>query len=152
MTKTINTIISILSSNKSRVQLTHMSSGLIILLFLHLTRFILGMVDLVTTSIMPHVSIETSLLSSIPVLIIPSYLTVHKDLHIWKNVDKLRFKYNGTAIVYAIVCDVTQFIYVGSIWDLRPETWDLRPDTTIQQTSIDKGSSQSSATFRYKWI
>ena len=111
MTKTINTIISILSSNKSRVQLTHVSSGLIILLFLYLTR---GMVDLVTTSVMPHVSIETSLLSSIPVLNIPSYLTVHKDLHIRKNVDKLRFKYNGTAIVYAIVCDVTQFIYVGS--------------------------------------
>jgi len=42
---------------------------------------------------------------------------MHKDLHIRKNIDKLRYKYDHMPIIYGIVCDSVNMIYLGSSWD-----------------------------------
>ena len=50
-------------------------------------------------------------------LVIPSFLTKHTGLQLPRNVERMRFNYKYVAIVYGIVCEVTNKIYVGSTWD-----------------------------------
>jgi len=65
-----------------------------------------------------HVSILENIMElSVPALRIPNHLTVHTSLHVRKNIDKLRYKYDHMAIIYGIVCNITQMIYIGSSWD-----------------------------------
>jgi len=103
--------IPLFSSNIPSVQLTRVGSSLALIL-LGLTIIITTGEDLV--SAMFQVSTETVMLSSVPVLSIPSHLTMHKDLHIRKNIDKLRYKYDHMPIIYGIVCDSVNMIYLGS--------------------------------------
>ena len=102
------------SSNILRVQLARVGSSLIVLI-LSLALLTVLEVDSSLSSAMSHVStLDVVMQSCMPILALPIYLTIHKDLHLRNNVDRLRFKYDKTAIVYGIVCDSTNFIYVGS--------------------------------------
>lgn len=54
---------------------------------------------------------------SLPPLTIPSFITQHTGLGNRKNVDKMRYLYRKATIIYGIVCNTTNEIYVGSTWD-----------------------------------
>lgn len=55
--------------------------------------------------------------SLLPTLAIPAFLTEHKGLGTRQNVDKMRYLYDHVAVIYGIVCETTNMIYVGSTWD-----------------------------------
>lgn len=54
---------------------------------------------------------------SLPGLIIPHHISKHTSLNDVRNINKMRYNYNHIPIVYAMVCENTQMIYVGSTWD-----------------------------------
>lgn len=45
------------------------------------------------------------------------YVSMHTTLEIKQVVDKVRYKYNFTPLIYCLVCDITNKVYVGSTWD-----------------------------------
>lgn len=48
---------------------------------------------------------------------IPPFVTRHTGLDTRKNIDSMRYLYDHVAIIYGIVCETTNMIYVGSTWD-----------------------------------
>lgn len=106
------------SSNIPFMQLTRMGSGLTVLAYLCLHTYTGEGIESLLAGAEYHVSILENIMElSVPALMIPNHLTVHTSLHVRKNVDKLRYKYDHMAIIYGIVCNITQMIYIGSSWD-----------------------------------
>lgn len=45
------------------------------------------------------------------------YVSMHTSLHLQRVRDNIRYKYTYTPLIYCIVCNVTNKLYVGSTWD-----------------------------------
>jgi predicted GIY-YIG superfamily endonuclease len=105
-------------NNKSYVGLMRTSSNIIIWLTL-VVGFTLHWVllDLEGDSVLNIVSELGVYQHSLPPLIIPCFLTQHTGLGSRKNIDKMRYLYSNAAIIYGIVCETSNEIYVGSTWD-----------------------------------
>jgi hypothetical protein len=57
---------------------------------------------------------DDTMLYTLSSLIIPQHISKHTGLHNLQNVNKMRFHYNHIPIIYGMVCESTQMIYVGS--------------------------------------
>lgn len=45
------------------------------------------------------------------------YVSMHTSLHVQRVLDRVRYQYNFVPLIYCIVCNVTNKVYVGSTWD-----------------------------------
>jgi hypothetical protein len=110
----LNTLLAVplSSSNKSYVQLTRMNSTLVVLMVLSLLYILGSLTQLV--SVGSTLAQDVGMTLAFPALHFPKYIDKHVELHVRRKLDNMRYKYNHVPIVYGIVCNPDNCIYVGS--------------------------------------